>query len=74
MTRVTVAARFRKRIGISASTVVFTSAFQLGCPIMVGKVVYRIFPTHASVYPPDRVGTDCILNECAAAFNTWVIL
>lgn len=49
MTNVIVAARFRKRIETSANIVASTSAFRLGCPITVGKVVHCVFPVHASV-------------------------
>lgn len=37
MSNVIATAKFRKKIVISANTVVFKSAFQLECHIMVGK-------------------------------------
>lgn len=48
MTNVIAAAKSRKKIGISANTVGFRSAFQLECHIMVGKSALNLFvPTQS---------------------------
>lgn len=48
MTNVIATAKFRKKIVISANTVVFKSAFQLECHIMVGKSALNLFvPTQS---------------------------
>lgn len=43
MINVIATAKFRKKTVISANTVVFKSAFQLECHIMVGKSALNLF-------------------------------
>lgn len=58
MINVIATAKFRKKIVISANTVVFKSAFQLECHIMVGKSALNMF-----------VPTQSLLLEA----GTWIV-
>lgn len=58
MINVIATAKFRKKIVTSASTVVFKSAFQLECHIMVGKSALNLF-----------VPTQSLLLEA----GTWIL-